>query len=163
MKSNLLGKLSLVAMVGLASWSGIAQQSATVPAAVVASSAVPKLVNYSGVVTDANRQPLSSITGVTFLLYKEQQGGAPLWMETQNVVPDRTGHYTVTLGATKSEGLPADVFANGEARWLGVQVTGQAEQARVLLVAVPYAMKAKDADTIGGLPPSAFVLAVQWA
>ena len=160
MKSNLLGKLSLVAMVGLASWSGIAQQSATVPAAVVASSAVPKLMNYSGVVTDANRQPLSSITGVTFLLYKEQQGGAPLWMETQNVVPDRTGHYTVTLGATKSEGLPADVFANGEARWLGVQVTGQAEQARVLLVAVPYAMKAKDADTIGGLPPSAFVLAV---
>jgi hypothetical protein len=36
---------------------------------------------------------------------------------------------------------------------------GEAEQPRVLLVAVPYAMKAGDAATIGGLPPSAFVLA----
>src|SRR6516162_7645380 len=33
---------------------------------------------------------------------------------------------------------------------------GQAEQPRVLLVSVPYAMKAADAETIGGLPPSAF-------
>jgi YVTN family beta-propeller protein len=65
----------------------------------------------------------------------------------------------VTLGATSSEGLPAYLFADGAARWLGVQVAGQAEEARVALVAVPYAMKAKDADTIGGLPPSAFVLA----
>ena len=31
--------------------------------------------------------------------------------------------------------------------------------ARVLLLSVPYAMKAADAETIGGLPPSAFVLA----
>ena len=29
----------------------------------------------------------------------------------------------------------------------------------MLLVSVPYAMKAGDAETIGGLPPSAFVLA----
>ncbi len=36
---------------------------------------------------------------------------------------------------------------------------GQVEQPRVLLVAVPYALKAADADTIGGKPASAFVLA----
>jgi hypothetical protein len=40
-----------------------------------------------------------------------------------------------------------------------VQPQGQAEQARVMLVSVPYALKAVEADTIGGLPPSAFVLA----
>ena len=80
-------------------------------------------------------------------------------METQNVTPGRTGQYTVTLGATTSEGLPADVFASGEARWLAVQVVGQQEQPRVLLVAVPYAIKAGDAQTIGGLSPSAFLLA----
>src|SRR5207245_7367940 len=33
------------------------------------------------------------------------------------------------------------------------------EQPRVLLLSVPYALKAADAETIGGLPPSAFVLA----
>jgi len=40
-----------------------------------------------------------------------------------------------------------------------VQAQGQAEQPRVLLLSVPYALKAGDAQTIGGLSPSAFVLA----
>lgn len=40
-----------------------------------------------------------------------------------------------------------------------MQIVGQEEQPRVLLVAVPYALKAGDAETIGGLPASAFVLA----
>jgi hypothetical protein len=136
-------------------------QSAAVPAGSDASTVVPMLVNYSGVLTDSNGKPLSDVTGVTFLLYKDQRSTAPLWMETQNIRPDPNGHYTATLGATQSEGLPADLFANGEARWLAVQVSGQMEQERVLLVAVPYAMKAKDAETIGGLPPSAFMLAAK--
>jgi hypothetical protein len=40
-----------------------------------------------------------------------------------------------------------------------VQISGQAEQPRVLLLSVPYALKAADAETIGGLPPSAFMKA----
>ena len=52
-------------------------------------------------------------------------------------------------------GVLKGAHANGDAN----SAVGQAEDARVALVAVPYAMKAKDADTIGGLPPSAFVLA----
>lgn len=120
---------------------------------------VPPLVNFSGIVTDGNGKPLTGVVGVTFYLYKDQEGGAPLWMETQNIYPDKAGHYNVMLGSTTSTGLPFDIFVGGEARWLGVQVQGQAEQARVLLLSVPYALKAGDAETIGGLPPSAFVLA----
>src|SRR5262252_2186711 len=86
-------------------------------------------------------------------------GGAPLWLETQNVTVDLTGHYTVLLGSTKSEGIPVDLFKIQEQRWLGVQMQGEAEQPRVLLVSVPYAIKAADAETIAGLPVSAFVLA----
>jgi hypothetical protein len=122
-------------------------------------STVPSLVNYNGTLTDASGKPLTVISGVTFSLYKDSEGGASLWMETQNVRPDRLGHYTVQLGSTTSAGLPSEVFMSGEARWLGVQLAGEAEQPRVLLVAVPYAMKAGDAATIGGLPPSAFVMA----
>jgi hypothetical protein len=96
---------------------------------------------------------------VTFLLYSTQQGGNPLWIETQNITPRSNGQYTATLGVTTAQGLPPDIFSTGEARWLAVQVAGEAEQPRVLLVAVPYAMKAADAATVGGLPPSAFVLA----
>jgi hypothetical protein len=120
---------------------------------------VPTLVAYSGVLKNTSGSAPSTITGITFLLYKDEQGGAPLWLETQNVTPDKAGHYTVQLGAASASGLPSDLFKTGEARWLAVQPQGQVELPRVLLVAVPYAMKAADAETVGGLPASAFVLA----
>jgi hypothetical protein len=74
---------------------------------------------------------------------------------------DDQARYSVFLGVTRASGLPKDLFASGEPRWLGVQaqLPGEEEQPRVLLVSVPYALKAADADTIGGKPASAFVLA----
>ena len=129
------------------------------PAAVSANAVVPSIVNFKGVLTDVNGKPLTGTVGVTFYLYQESQGGTPLWMETQNVQPDKVGHYSVALGSTSTQGLPANMFATGEARWLGVQVHGQDEQPRVLLMSVPYALKALDAETIGGKPASAFMMA----
>jgi hypothetical protein len=123
------------------------------------STIVPRLVRFAGVAKDADNKNLAGTVGMTFLLYKDQQGGAPLWMETQNVQADSNGRYSVQLGVTKPGGLPTDVFTSGEARWLAVQISGQTEQPRVLLLSVPYALKAADAETIGGLPPSAFVKA----
>lgn len=124
-----------------------------------ANAVVPNLTRFSGTLNDVNGKPLTGITGVTFSLYKDEQGGAALWMEIQNVSPDKNGRYTVMLGSTTSQGLPVDLFASGEARWLGVQPQGENENPRVLLVSVPYAMKAADAETLGGLPASAFLLA----
>jgi len=120
---------------------------------------VPPMVKFSGTLTDANGKSLTEMVGVTFSLYKDSQGGTPLWVETQNVQADKTGHYAVMLGSSSSQGLPPDLFVSGEARWLAVQAQGQAEQPRTVLLSVPYALKAADAETIGGLPPSAFVLA----
>jgi hypothetical protein len=124
-----------------------------------AASALPRIVRFGGTVKDLNGNPLTGVVGITFALYSEQSGGAPLWLETQNVTADGNGHYAVLLGSTKPDGLPADLFISEQARWVGVQVSGLAEQPRVLLVSAPYALKAGDAETIGGLPPSAFVLA----
>ncbi len=121
------------------------------------SSAVPNRVRFQGSIEDQNGKAISGIAGVTFALYQEEQGGGALWMETQNVQADATGRYSVSLGANKP--LPVELFSSGEARWLGVQVAGQKEQNRILLLSVPYALKAADAETVGGLPPSAFVLA----
>jgi trimeric autotransporter adhesin len=145
--------LSLILLAGVTVW---AQQPAQVTAN---GGAVPPLVKFSGTLADLNGKPLSGVVGVTFALYKDQQGGAPVWLETQNVQLDKSGRYSVMLGSMSSTGMPADVFVAGEARWVGIQPQGQAEQTRVLLVSVPYAMKAGDAQTLGGLPPSAFVLA----
>ena len=105
------------------------------------------------------RRRSTGIAGATFAIYKDQSEGAPLWLETQNVQPDAKGNYTVQLGATKPDGLPLDLFTSGEGRWLGVTINGGSEQPRVLLLSVPYALKAADAETVGGLPASAFVLA----
>jgi hypothetical protein len=130
------------------------------PSQQASTTAVPNLVNYSGtlVLSEGVGVP-AKMVGVTFAIYRQQDGGAPLWLETQNVTPDFSGHYTVLLGSTKAEGIPAELFNTREQLWLGVQMQGEAEQPRVLLVSVPYAMKAADAETIGGLPASAFVLA----
>jgi len=120
---------------------------------------VPQLIRFGGSLAASVGPSHSGLFGVTFSLYEGQTGGSPLWIETQNVPVDGSGHYTVLLGSTKAEGVPPDLFTSGEARWLGVQVSGQTEQPRVLLVAVPYALKALDAETVGGKPASAFMLA----
>jgi len=118
----------------------------------------PRSVTFWGVATNPDGKPKTGVAGVTFSLYKEETGGAPLWMETQNVTLDSAGGYTAQIGATHPDGLPIDLFASGQARWLEIQVDGQTPR-RVLLVSVPYALKAVDAETLGGLPASAFALA----
>jgi len=120
---------------------------------------VPRLVNFAGRAVDSTGKGIGGNVGLTFSIYADQSQGSPLWMETQNAQTDSKGNYTVQLGATKANGLPLELFSSGEARWLGVRVNGGEEQARVLLLSVPYALKAADAQTLGGLPASAFLLA----
>lgn len=124
-----------------------AQSAATLP--------VPRMIRFGGRLRDAS----TGTVGMTFALYKEQQGGAALWLESQNVAVDENGRYEVLLGANHADGIPGELFTGGEARWLGVQPEGWPEQERVMLLSVPYAMKAADAETLGGRPLSAFVLA----
>jgi hypothetical protein len=124
-----------------------------------ADSVVPGMVKFAGTLNDASGKPLTGTVGVTFSLYKEQSGGAPLWMETQNVQADKAGHYSVMLGSATSHGIPAQAFSAGEARWLGVRPSDQDEQPRVVLASVPYALKALDAETLGGRPASSFLRA----
>ena len=122
---------------------------------------VPHLMKFNGSMTDAQGLPVTGAVGVVFSIYRDSSGGSPLWQETQNVSADQAGHYEAVLGVTKSDGVPVDIFSGGDSRWLGVQaiLPGETEQPRVLLVSVPYAMRAADAETLGGLPASAFLKA----
>lgn len=125
-----------------------------------ATGSVPRLIKFSGVVMESVGKPAAGAVALTFTLYNAQEEGAALWRETQSAQLDSQGHYTVLLGAESAAGLPLDLFASGSALWLGVQpqLPGAGEQPRVLLVAVPYALKAADADTLGGKPASAYAL-----
>jgi hypothetical protein len=124
--------------------------------------AVPRLIKFNGAVRDARGEPLGNVAvRLAFSVYEEQTGGAALWAEAQVVQVDEQGHYAVLLGATRADGLPVELFPAGKARWLGVQVEGRDEDARVLLVSVPYALKAEDAAMLGGRQASDFVLGEQ--
>ncbi|MFZ2003032.1 MAG: hypothetical protein WA239_23110 [Candidatus Sulfotelmatobacter sp.] len=135
---------------------GLAQTAA--PNSSLASTQVPRLIRFSGVAQDETHNPMTGVVGITFSLYKDQQGGSPLWVETQNVQADAGGHYTALLGSASAEGVPMELFSSGEAQWLGVQIQGQPEHARVLLVSVPYALKAHEAETLSGRSITDFVL-----
>jgi hypothetical protein len=156
--------LTLVLALGLARSSVLKAQDAPVAAA---ASVVPPLIKFNGVIAAPGTTTRTGEAGstrqvtATFSLYELQEGGSPLWSESQKVQLDEQGHYIVLLGATSSAGLPLDLFTSGKALWLGVQpqLSGAGELPRVLLVAVPYALKASDSDTLGGKPASAYALA----
>jgi hypothetical protein len=138
-----------------------AQPSSTVTANISknAGTVVPRLVQFSGLIKDGVGKPATGTTAIVFSLYEAEQGGSPLWSEIQTVSFDSQGRYNVLLGANSPDGLPLGVFATGSARWLGVspQFPSVGELPRTLLVGVPYALKAADADMLGGKPASAFV------
>jgi hypothetical protein len=150
--------ISSVAVPAGAQDNGPASAGATIS---VDQPGVPRLINFSGTVKNASGKVATGEVTLTFSLYEDQEGGSPLWSETQTVQADNQGGYTVLLGATQAEGLPQDLFTSTRARWLGVapQLPAVGELPRVLLVGMPYALKASDADTLGGKPASDYVTA----
>jgi len=122
---------------------------------------IPHVIKFSGRLKNLAGEPRRDIVGLTFAIYPNSSGGAALWQENQNVQLDQQGRYAVLLGSSTLGGVPIDLFSSGEPRWLGVQVqgTGELEEARILMVSVPYAFEAANAETLGGLPASSFVRA----
>lgn len=117
----------------------------------------PRVIAMSGTLVDSGGQPHAGSATLSFAFYADQQGGNALWTETQTVQADERGRYTVRLGTETP--LPVELFQATEARWLGVRNADGVEPARVRLLSVPYALKAADAETLGGLPATAYVRA----
>src|SRR5688572_1954597 len=140
----------LVLVVAFGVPNGVAAQSVAV---------APTLIPVSGRFTTATGEPRAGSTVLVISLYEGQNDTAPRWIEYQSVTLDAAGGYSVQFGATRDEGLPADLFT-GEAgtRWLGVAIENEPEQPRGMLVSVPYAAKAASAETLGGKSASDFVL-----
>ncbi len=124
---------------------------------------IPRIIRFTGAINSGamslpQAQADGATVNITFSFYDSREGDSALWTETQNVTLRDHGRYSVLLGSTQEDGLPLELFTSGKALWLGVrpEMPG-AQPARVSLVAVPYALKALDADTLGGKPASAFV------
>lgn len=110
----------------------------------------------SGVLTDADGNPRSGTAILTFGLYDAQENGTLLWTEVREVQADERGRYGALIGAISP--LPQEIFNSEQAQWLGIEFEGR-QLPRTMLVAVPYALRAADAETLGGRPLSSFVLA----
>lgn len=114
----------------------------------------PAWIRYNGTLNGQTQ----STANLTFAIYKDQEGGQPVWQESQNVELDASGHYSALLGFASPYGMPSAIFLNSDAQWLGVRINDGPEFPRALLVSVPYAMKAQTADTLAGVPSSGFIL-----
>jgi hypothetical protein len=146
-----------------ASWPapGFARQAASVTAAAIDQSLlqpVPNLAPVEGTIPGHGGVSLT----LRFAVFASKDDRDPLWSEEQTVETGPRGEYSVLLGAGSANGLPPDLFAAGEPRWLAVSA-GDAEQPRTLLASVPYALKAADADTLAGHSASSFVTQAQLA
>jgi hypothetical protein len=122
---------------------------------------VPHFVKFSGTLKKSTFVPPSGMAPMKFSIYDAATNGTALWQEVQNIPVDAQGRYELVLGSTSRDGVPPELFTAGEPRWLGVQPLwpGAEEEPRVLMVSVPYALEAADAQTLGGLPASAFAKA----
>src|SRR5580698_8087009 len=147
------------ALVAVAFLAVVLSTSAQISSGGSAVVGVPPIIQFSDVATDTDGNALSGSVQITFSLYENANGGEPLWTETQNVFLSNSGYYSVYIGITKPNGVPMNLFTTGQAHWVAAKIAGQPGKPRVFLVSAPYAMKAGDAATVGGLPPSAFVLA----
>src|SRR6476620_7119119 len=67
----------------------------------VSPASVTRLIKIGGVFHPADGQPAGTVESVTFSIYADPDGGVPLWQETQTIMLDEQGRYTVLLGATQ--------------------------------------------------------------
>ncbi len=59
---------------------------------------IPKLMNYQGMLTDANGKPIDGTRTITFGLFGAETGGAALWTEIHKVTI-KDGLFNVILGS----------------------------------------------------------------
>ncbi|MBN2172190.1 MAG: hypothetical protein JW819_12795 [Candidatus Krumholzibacteriota bacterium] len=118
--------------------------------AAAAGAEVPRLINYQGILTDEEGDPLEGTHTLSFSVYADSgQGAAALWTERHENVPVERGLFNMLLGGIMD--IPPSLFAGGE-RWLGVTVDTDPEvRPRMRIAAVAYALRAAVADSsLGG-------------
>lgn len=114
---------------------------------------VPGLINFQGMLTDEAGTSLDGTFNLYFRIYDAATGGTQLWAEEQDGVLVTNGVYNVQLGV--NTGLSADIFT-GDARYLQVEVynsdtgTWEVLSPRLRLTSTAFALRAGDAETLGG-------------
>lgn len=118
----------------------------------VYAASVPETLNYQGTLTDSSGNPLTGTQSLTFRLHSEAASAVEnaFWVETQNVVLDNNGRFSVTLGADSGNPINKEDFTGQT--FIGIQIGNDLElMPRQQLTSVAYALKAADAIPKGGI------------
>ncbi len=115
----------------------------------VSAGTVPQTMSYQGRLTGAAGVPVSGTVEIAFSLYtvaeETEPPTAPLWAERHSVTVDG-GLFTVVLGASAQNPL---LLPFDRPYFLGIRVGSDPELTpRQPLAAVPYALRAKTANSI---------------
>ncbi len=89
---------------------------------------------------------VDGIYGMSVHFYRAKNDLEPVHTAVDPAVAVVGGVFNVTVGGAL--GIPAGVFADGGAAWVGVSVAGEPELPRSPLAAVPYAHHALTASTL---------------
>ncbi|MBN2494265.1 MAG: hypothetical protein JXR96_06730 [Deltaproteobacteria bacterium] len=109
--------------------------------------AAPPYLPVQGVLTDTEGEPIDGSIEIRFALYDTDTGGQALWSETQTVLVEG-GLFSVYLGMQSQ--LDLSLFKAHELIWLGIQVAGGEEMARVFLGTIPFSGYAEHASYQAG-------------
>lgn len=111
-------------------------------AAISAMAAVPPMLNFQGNLTDIAGVPIANDTkSVLFRIWDASAGGSVKWFETQNIITDGNGNFSVLL----------DTVFNQPDRWLGIKVDTDPEiSPRAKLVSIGYSFRVSTIDEARG-------------
>ena len=106
---------------------------------------VPQLINFQGILTDPAGIPLVSDTNsVDFNIWDAAAAGNSKWAETQSVITDGQGRFSVLLGSITP--IEDTIFIQPD-RWLGVKVGADPELSpRTQIVSVGFAQRISTLD-----------------
>jgi hypothetical protein len=117
-----------------------------------------RFLSFQGRLTDSSGNPITSSTSIVFKLYNIGTIGSGTTLYTsqsgnsQTVVPDENGIFSVTIGKSHGTTIPSSVFTENSEIWLEITAGGEAMSPRQQIATVGYAL---NSETLQGLPPSA--------
>jgi hypothetical protein len=116
-----------------------------------ADTSVPPLINYQGMLTDADGKPMTGAKNLEFNIYDSATGGTRIWgPQIFNTVPLIGGKFNVILGTTDNGGNSITEAFGAKDRYLGIKVdTGAELVPRQQILSAPYTIKAENAAKAG--------------
>jgi hypothetical protein len=123
---------------------------------------IPWKVRFSGKIIGRDRErALDRETTLRFAFYDSEDAQSPLYEEFQLIDVSATGSFSALLGSETRRTEFESLLQSSRAKWIGVREEPAGQEIRSMFVAVPYAFKAKDAETVNGVQSGEFVRQTQ--